>query len=103
MYIGIPRITSKQPTCNYFYFCLTQPRILLQMPLYPTINRVRTEVPIRGMLAMAMNGVPTYGPQESDSLNAVEGMGVPGARFWYGHTGGNSAWVRFSWSASSNL
>lgn len=41
---------------------------------------------------MAVNGVPAYGPQESDSLNAVEGMGVAGARFWYGHTGGDLVW-----------
>jgi len=48
----------------------------------------KTEVPVRGMIAMATNGVPAYGPQESDSNNAVAGNdGVPGARFWYGHTG----------------
>lgn len=63
------------------------------MPLYPTLASARTEVPIRGMLAMALNGVPAYGPQESDSLNAVEGMaGVKGANFWYGHSGGDQVW-----------
>jgi len=45
------------------------------------------------MIAMALNGIPAYGPQEADSNNAVEGtMGVPGARYWYGHAGPNSAW-----------
>ncbi len=37
---------------------------------------------------MAINGVPAYGPQEVDGLNAVTGNGVPDARFWYGHAGG---------------
>ena len=37
---------------------------------------------------MAINGVPAFGPQEADSNNAVNGNGVPGARFWYGHAGG---------------
>ena len=64
----------------------------VEVPLNPTVAATRTEVPIRGMLAMAMNGVPAYGPQEADSLNAVEGMGVMDARFWYGHAGGNGAW-----------
>lgn len=41
---------------------------------------------------MSLNGVPAYGPQESDSLNAVEGMGVQGARFWYGHSGASLEW-----------
>ena len=36
---------------------------------------------------MAINGVPAFGPQEADSNNAVNGNGVPGARFWYGHAG----------------
>ncbi|KAL7540868.1 hypothetical protein ACHAXR_010440 [Thalassiosira sp. AJA248-18] len=68
---------------------------VVEMPLNPTVasEEERTEIPIRGMIAMAMNGVPAFGPQESDSNNAVEGtMGVPGARFWYGHAGPNSAW-----------
>jgi len=51
-------------------------------------NNQKTEVPMRGMIAVALNGVPAYGPQEADSNNAVEGtMGVPGARYWYGHAG----------------
>jgi len=66
---------------------------VVEIPLNPTIATSRTEVPIRGMLAMALNGIPAYGPQESDSNNAVEGDdGVQGARFWYGHAGPNSAW-----------
>jgi hypothetical protein len=49
---------------------------------------------MRGMLAMALNGVPAYGPQENDSFNAVKAMdgGVTGAGFWYGHTGGDYVW-----------
>ena len=63
------------------------------MPLNPTVASSKTEVPVRGMIAMATNGVPAYGPQESDNNNAVEGnAGVQGARFWYGHTGADLAW-----------
>lgn len=66
---------------------------VVEVPLNPSVANERTEIPIRGMIAMAMNGVPAYGPQENDNNNAVEGtMGVQGARFWYGHAGPNSAW-----------
>ena len=42
---------------------------------------------------MAINGVPAFGPQEADSNNAVNGNGVPGARFWYaGHSAGGATW-----------
>ena len=65
----------------------------VELPLQPAVASERTEVPIRGMIAMSTNGVPAYGPQEADYNNAVEGtLGVPGARFWYGHAGPNSAW-----------
>ena len=66
----------------------------VEIPLNPVLGD-RKEVPIRGMLAMALNGVPAYGPQEADGANAVEvmaGMGVQDAQFWYGHAGPNSAW-----------
>ena len=64
------------------------------MPLNPTKASTRTEVPIRGMIAMAKNGVPAYGPQESDSNNAVEATASnkQGAGFWYGHAGPSSGW-----------
>ena len=40
------------------------------------------------------NGVPAYGPMESDSVNAVEPPEnvSKGAEFWYGHVGGNTGW-----------
>mmetsp|Transcript_13078 Transcript_13078/g.36191 ORF Transcript_13078/g.36191 Transcript_13078/m.36191 type:complete len:850 (+) Transcript_13078:53-2602(+) len=65
----------------------------VEMPLQPQVAASQTEIPIRGMVAMALNGVPAYGPQESDDANAVDGAdSVPGAKFWYGHTGGNLVW-----------
>jgi len=68
----------------------------LELPLDPTYdhNGPKYEVPIRGMIAMAKNGVPAYGPQESDGFNAVEigESGKTGAQYWYGHAGGNSGW-----------
>uniref|UniRef100_A0A7S4ENB0 YHYH domain-containing protein n=3 Tax=Pseudo-nitzschia australis TaxID=44445 RepID=A0A7S4ENB0_9STRA len=67
---------------------------VVEMPLNPTQANSRTEVPIRGMIAMAINGVPAYGPQESDSLNAVEitESDKTGAGFWYGHSGADNVW-----------
>ncbi len=29
----------------------------------------KAEIPIRGMVAMALNGVPTFGPQEANDGN----------------------------------
>ena len=49
-------------------------------------------IPIRGMVAMAINGVPTFGPQEVEGDNAVEGESVPDAKFWYGHANVNGGW-----------
>ena len=61
---------------------------LKKMPLYPSVADEQTEIPIRGMVAMALNGVPTYGPQEAGDFNALEGdNAVRGANFWYGHAG----------------
>ena len=67
---------------------------VVEMPLNPTQATDHTEVPIRGMLAMALNGVPGYGPQESDSLNAVEvsTSTKTGAGYWYGHPGADNVW-----------
>lgn len=42
------------------------------MPLNPTVAASHAELPIRGIVAMAVNGVPAYGPQEGGSTNAVE-------------------------------
>lgn len=42
------------------------------MPLNPTVAGSHTEIPARGIIAMAVNGVPAYGPQEAGSTNAVE-------------------------------
>jgi hypothetical protein len=66
----------------------------VEIPLYPEVATSQTEIPVRGMIAMALNGVPSYGAQESDSLNAVEGdaADAKSANFWYGHTGADSNW-----------
>ena len=48
----------------------------------------KTEVPVRGIIAMAINGVPAFGAQEVENSNAVEpeaGASVTDAQFWYGH------------------
>ena len=60
------------------------------MPLSPVIASSKTEPPIRGIIGMAVNGVPAYGAQEGGSTNAVEpsaGAQITDAQFWYGHAG----------------
>mmetsp|Transcript_16509 Transcript_16509/g.37941 ORF Transcript_16509/g.37941 Transcript_16509/m.37941 type:complete len:154 (+) Transcript_16509:465-926(+) len=68
---------------------------VVEIPLSPVENEGGlTEIPIRGMIAMAVNGVPAYGPQEADGFNAVEvtQSTLVGAGFWYGHASPNNAW-----------
>ena len=58
------------------------------MPLNPVVASAKTEVPVRGIIAMAINGVPAFGAQEVENSNAVEpeaGASVTDAQFWYGH------------------
>ena len=60
------------------------------MPLNPVDAGVRTEIPNRAIIAMALNGVPGYGAQEGGSTNAVEpdaSGSIQDAKFWYGHAG----------------
>jgi len=64
------------------------------MPLNPVVAQTRTEIPTLGMIAMATNGVPAYGPMELFNNNAVEPTDseVQGAGFWYGHPGNGGTW-----------
>jgi hypothetical protein len=60
------------------------------MPLNPSIANIKTELGTRSIIAMAINGVPAYGPQEGGSTNAVEpdaDASITDAQFWYGHAG----------------
>ena len=62
------------------------------MPLNPSVAATITEIPARGTIAMALNGVPAYGPMEGNDFNAVEGANAAGgAAFWYGHAS-NAVW-----------
>ena len=66
---------------------------VLELPLNPVISGSLSELPVRGIIAMAKNGVPAFGPQESDSLNALgDETDKKDASFWYGHSGPNSDW-----------
>lgn len=64
--------------------------VMCKMPLNPTVANSATEPPPRSIIAMAINGVPAYGPQEGGSTNAVEpsgGSSITDAQYWYGHAG----------------
>lgn len=55
---------STREPCEY--------NIAAEMPLFPSVQGTQTEVPVRGTIAIAINGVPGFGPQESTDANAVE-------------------------------
>ena len=66
-----------------------------QMPLNPTVSSSKTELPARGAIAMATNGVPAYGPMEASDTNAVEpdaNSDIQDAQYWYGHAAMNNDW-----------
>ena len=57
-------------------------RWVIEVPLNPSVANEHIKILIRGMIAMAMNGVPAYRPQENDYNSIVEetmSMGVQGA------------------------
>ena len=61
------------------------------MPLVPTFSGATLEPGALGIIGMSLNGVPTYGAQESGGTNAVEGTGaiiVP----YYGHAAPSGDW-----------
>jgi hypothetical protein len=71
----------------------------VELPLFPQNpdpNRDPeddTEIPIRGMVGMAKNGVPVFGAQETDGANAVDPTGsVQDAQYWYGHPNTKGGW-----------
>ena len=66
---------------------------VLELPLNPVISGSLSELPIRGIIAMGKNGVPAFGPQESDSLNALGNeTDKKDASFWYGHSSPQKDW-----------
>lgn len=67
---------------------------VVEIPLNPSLENSKTEIAPRGIIAMALNGVPTYGPMESSDENAVETATgqVGGAGYWYGHADGQNRW-----------
>lgn len=64
----------------------------ITMPLNPAVG-INREVGVFGPQAIALNGVVIYGPTEATGGNAVEpdSGGVPDAKFWYGHAGGQGS------------
>ncbi len=72
------------------------------MPLNPTVANSATEPPPRSIIAMSINGVPAYGPQEGGNTNAVEppgGSQITDAQYWYGHAGMFLVNRRFSYQS----
>eukprot|EP00751_Fragilariopsis_kerguelensis_P003942 CAMPEP_0170812694 /NCGR_PEP_ID=MMETSP0733-20121128/36223_1 /TAXON_ID=186038 /ORGANISM="Fragilariopsis kerguelensis, Strain L26-C5" /LENGTH=275 /DNA_ID=CAMNT_0011169525 /DNA_START=35 /DNA_END=862 /DNA_ORIENTATION=- len=67
---------------------------VIELPLDPVVAEIRIEIPTVGMVAMATNGIPAYGPMEAFNANAVEptDSAVFGAGFWYGHASLGGSW-----------
>ena len=66
---------------------------MLTMPLNPTLAATMVEPSALGIIAMSLNGVPVFGPQEGGGLNAAETTvatfdGVP----FYGHAARSGDW-----------
>mmetsp|Transcript_1845 Transcript_1845/g.5111 ORF Transcript_1845/g.5111 Transcript_1845/m.5111 type:complete len:275 (-) Transcript_1845:243-1067(-) len=59
----------------------------VEMPLLPKLSNTLTEPSSGGIIAVHVNGVPFFGAQEADGLNAVQpGDGpVQDAQYWWGH------------------
>ena len=74
----------------------------IELPLHPKNPdpdrpiEANKEIPIRGMVAIAKNGVPAFGAQEVDGANAVEPCNITGcvqdAQYWYGHPNTKGGW-----------
>ena len=67
----------------------------IELPLEPTYSQTVTEIPPMGIVAIAVNGVPMFGPQEAEGLNAVEppdDITVQDGQVWYGHASPFNEW-----------
>ena len=76
----------------------------VEMPLSPTTTDTLTEPAPLGIVAMGMNGVPSYGAQEGSGGNAAEpgaGAQITDAQYWYGHASPNKDWHYHSPSMGS--
>jgi len=86
---GIPDHTVKQGNNNAP--CEINWAILL--PLNPEKSDDLEEIPSKGLIAIATNGVPAYGAKEVDDMNAVEPNGdIVDAQYWYGHATKGNIW-----------
>jgi len=79
---GIPdhevTLGNNNAPCEYEWF--------IEIPLNPVYTTEKTEVPSKGIIAMATNGVPVFGAQEVTDANAMDPNGkIKDARYWYGH------------------
>ena len=85
---GIPDhdLTQLNPNgpCEIFW--------MVSFPLNPTLTAIKTEPSALGIIAMSLNGVPTFGAQEGGGTNAVGGNGVVDGIPWYGHAAPGGNW-----------
>eukprot|EP01095_Lingulamoeba_sp_RSL-Kostka_P006109 TRINITY_DN188_c0_g1_i1.p1 TRINITY_DN188_c0_g1~~TRINITY_DN188_c0_g1_i1.p1 ORF type:complete len:327 (-),score=123.63 TRINITY_DN188_c0_g1_i1:229-1209(-) len=67
----------------------------VSLPINGTYGDVLSEPGALGIIAMQLNGVPIYGAQEAEGLNAVEpdsSSGVQDAQYWFGHSAPFGDW-----------
>jgi len=85
---GIPSFEFVQLTPNQ----LQAQNYSWEIPLNPTVDETPDQIPLLGVVAVAVNGMPIYGPNEAANL----GFGDPYLDeildFCNGHTGGGGAY-----------
>jgi len=85
---GIPSFEFVQLTPNQ----LQAQDYSWEIPLNPTVDETPNQIPLLGVVAIAVNGMPIYGPNEAANL----GFGDPYLDqildFCNGHTGGGGAY-----------
>jgi len=88
---GIPdhdiKVANPNPQCEIPWY--------VSVPLQGTYVDELTEPGALGIIAIQLNGVPIYGAQEAEGLNAVQPSSdspVQDAQYWFGHAAFEGDW-----------
>lgn len=85
---GIPNFEFVQLTPNQ----LQAQDYRWEIPLNPTVDETPEQIPLLGVVAIAVNGMPIYGPNEAANLGWGDPVLDEILDFCNGHTGGGGAY-----------
>lgn len=85
---GIPGFEFVQLTPNQ----LQAQSYRWEIPLNPTVDETPEQIPLLGVVAVAVNGMPIYGPNEAANLGWGDPVLDEILDFCNGHTGGGGAY-----------